>query len=750
MPRLCNKLSVFIYFILLSLFAVVLPTSTILAADNFATWQNQTNLPYQLASHEAIIYNDKIYFFGGSTFIAFSGIYSTQINQDGTLGSWELKGNLPTTLQWHNVLLQGNRIYILGGVIESIPAGAPNSVDTVLTTTIDSNGNLGSWQTLTPMPKRLAEGYSAIYNNKIFYVGGAERTNGVYTRNANVYSTTINGDGTISNWSTESSLPQGRDGFNLFLVNNRLIVIGGELNGVAADAKVLSATIDNTGHLSNWESLPDMISPMRRAVSFYDGKNIYLLGGYNGSSFLTSIYSAELDNDNKPIQWVKDTHNLPSIICCSPGVLHNNIFYILGGHNGSQYISNVLSTTLTTTSTGLDVPDIKQYSDPWGDDEYDSASKWSPVPKKTTVARWGCAMTSADMILQYNGYDDVDPEDLNTWLKDNNGYDRNGGILWNAVSKYSKDHKNNYTPALKTLEFAYHSVNDNNIINELETHERPAIMKLQSATTSATHFIVAKGKVEKSNSNEIQDYVVNDPDSSTNTKLSEAKSSFKMDLNKYGIFTPSDSDLSYIVLLVDSNANLKVFDQNGSEITEGYQLEGPILGIDHDTNETELSNGGKSLRSFYLPKPTSGQYKVEVTGNGNYQLDSYLYDVDGNVNPQHSVDSVSNSNKDIYLLNFNHDANINSNTSGITFAALLTRLDTDYASGKISNVGAYTSIRNMIENAKIQYDKGSYLLSKQFLNSSILKIQYYSSIGGIDQTEALKLVQYIQLLGQTY
>jgi hypothetical protein len=273
---------------------------------------------------------------------------------------------------------------------------------------------------------------------------------------------------------------------------------------------------------------------------------------------------------------------------------------------------------------------------------------------------------------------------------------------------------------------------------------------MENATNHNTHFIVGKGVKNKNNPADDQDYYVNDPDSSSNETLSDSEDDFDMDLVKYGIFTPSNTDLSYIVLYINDNVNMKVFDPNGNEILDGYQYDGPLLGRDHTTGETELSGGGKVLKSFYLPKPQGGQYKVEITGNGNYFLESFLYDIDGNVNNKQNPDAVTPGSKNVYLINFNHDTSTNTTNDKITFNFLLQRFDTDKTAALITNNGAYTSIRNMIENAQKQFDKKNYLNSKQFLTSAKEKIQYYASIGGINQTEALTLTYYLQLLSETY
>jgi hypothetical protein len=79
----------------------------------------------------------------------------------------------------------------------------------------------------------------------------------------------------------------------------------------------------------------------------------------------------------------------------------------------------------------LNVPLFKQTDPRWRELEYDSAKKWSDAP---TIGRWGCAMSSMAMILQYHGISKlpdgkaINPETLNQWLKDQpDGY-ISGGV----------------------------------------------------------------------------------------------------------------------------------------------------------------------------------------------------------------------------------------------------------------------------------------------------------------------------------
>jgi hypothetical protein len=353
------------------------------------------------------------------------------------------------------------------------------------------------------------------------------------------------------------------------------------------------------------------------------------------------------------------------------------------------------------------VPNIKQYENPWGTEEYDHAESWDPAPSDTTISRWGCALTSAAMIMQYHGFD-VDPEELNNWLKDeDDGYTRYGGVMWPAVSRYTRenDPENN----LPTLEFSYHNPSEQYIEDELNA-ERPPILKFLNNDTGGTHFIVATEKT-------VDNFNINDPDSSTNSTLSDAEDQWG-DMVRVGRFFPTNSDLSYLVLYVDDGFDLRIYNPDGSLVLEGDLFtENPVV-----SNDGELL--GEPLKAFYLPQPDSGKYTVEVFGPGQFTLDSYIYDNLGNAIVEQTVGSSTELLPITYIISYNENGNENGNINKLTptHETILKELETLDEAGEIRSHGVYTSIQRLISNSKKNSEKGNILSSKTLLNVAKARI----------------------------
>src|SRR5690606_12518854 len=113
----------------------------------------------------------------------------------------------------------------------------------------------------------------------------------------------------------------------------------------------------------------------------------------------------------------------------------------------------------------LDVPFLSQRDPEWKDFEYDHASSivGNPVGKQE-IEEWGCALTSAAMVLKYHGYDfDLDgtnltPASLNTYFNNNFGFTKRGGVIWNVASTFAQEAQatSSYQDLnLNSLEFEY-------------------------------------------------------------------------------------------------------------------------------------------------------------------------------------------------------------------------------------------------------------------------------------------------------
>jgi hypothetical protein len=324
-------------------------------------------------------------------------------------------------------------------------------------------------------------------------------------------------------------------------------------------------------------------------------------------------------------------------------------------------ISTPLPTvTATATSTAtpsapplisLNVPLLKQFSTPWRDDLYAFTDK--------TIEELGCALTSASMILKYFGHN-INPDELNNWLKSQpDGYIRNTLVNWLAISRYSFLNDSINSPS---LEYSREDSSNENILDNLEGGI-PSIIKVPG------HFVVADSQT-------VSSFGIKDPGYDKD-KLSEYPARFA--LNK---FTPTHTDLSYFMFVIDPDMNLELFDQNNNLVDSQIFTESPIK------NLTTGENFGDDLKFLIAPKPEAGSYTLRVNGPaGEYVLDSYLYDTNGNPITNTFTGYIVSTESDNFIINYSNVKTIKPSKISIVGDLVFGLLN-----NKFKNYGIFRSI----------------------------------------------------------
>ncbi len=105
------------------------------------------------------------------------------------------------------------------------------------------------------------------------------------------------------------------------------------------------------------------------------------------------------------------------------------------------FMFNFLSVYSHETGKPLPVPVLKQGKNaPWADEKLGTGSD-------LTIRTHGCALTSISMVLSYFSGNNITPDNLNNWLKKNNGFeDAYEGIkylgkvklYWPSICNYNK------------------------------------------------------------------------------------------------------------------------------------------------------------------------------------------------------------------------------------------------------------------------------------------------------------------------
>jgi peptidase C39-like protein len=518
------------------------------ASDPIENWSSTIPLPNLTASHTLQIYNGKLFLLAGANTQTIPNNLTSKINADGSISNWVNSLTPSPSVFWFSSILQENHVYLIGG--ENFPQ--INSLDTVYLGNIDMTGNINNWSLLTSLPQKSALGASVIFNNRIYFAGGIDNN----TTHNQIYFAPINSDGTIGTWTLAGALPKALSGFGMITNGNNLIIIGGEDVNTQDQSGVYTAPINSNGTIGTWITTSILPQPVYRSSIVKVNNKVISIGGIDNGITLEEVYYADLNPDGTISDWQTSQNFLPQPICCEAAIASDNYIYLSGGYNSNAGYLNTVYYTKINIANDLSVPLIKQISNPWQSQEYDSAHIWNP--SNITINAWGCALTSATMIFRYYGINElpdgtpIDPGSLNTWLKNQpDGYVRTGWVNWLALSRLSKLATNiNHIIAFDALEYNRISgANTTQLTTDLD-NQHPDILE------ESGHFIVAKGINDTT-------FDINDPYYSRSTLNDGYNNSFL----SLGQYIPSHTDLSYIMITTSPNANITI--KNNRNITVG-------------------------------------------------------------------------------------------------------------------------------------------------------------------------------------
>jgi hypothetical protein len=122
----------------------------------------------------------------------------------------------------------------------------------------------------------------------------------------------------------------------------------------------------------------------------------------------------------------------------------------------------------------LSVPAFQQGDPRWSDDLLG--------PTDGTLGGEGCAVASAAMVMAFYGVD-TDPQRLNGFLNDHDGFTPEGWIYWEKAADLASDH----------VRKAYEDLPSYRLIDWNLMHGNPVIVRLRLAS-GMNHFVVIAGK----------------------------------------------------------------------------------------------------------------------------------------------------------------------------------------------------------------------------------------------------------------
>ena len=328
--------------LLLSLFSLTLPGLA-------APWVQTTSLPEGFTEHSVVYASGFLYHAGGFSIAQGESarVFYSQVQSNGTIGAWNVTTPLPAIILDHAGVSANGFVYVLGGN-QYTPgsndwgAGYYTTTNTVYYSQINSNGSLGTWQTATPLPQSAYWLSAAVWNNRIYVIGGLN-VNG-QANISNVYSAMIQADGSLSPWITQRPLPDAVYAYEV--ANGMLYVLGGAVNsGTTVQNKVYYSTINADGTLGVWNQTTPLPQPLSNGGAVAAGGRVFMMGGWTGTSATSSVYTAPVAGDGSLGSWSVGPALYRELYLHAVAVTDSHIF-LSGGQSAVQTESAVYSMAL--------------------------------------------------------------------------------------------------------------------------------------------------------------------------------------------------------------------------------------------------------------------------------------------------------------------------------------------------------------------------------------------------------------------
>lgn len=277
------------------------------------------------------------------------------------LGSSLTEADLPA-MDWSKISL--DRPTTLAGY--GITDGVKNTGDTML-------GSLKLFGAPT-LPNQLA---TKLYADNAMILGGTVSTGDVITRNidvtpagylrcngADINKTTFNGLYTVvgDTFSYMTQPGAGQPWQQQYQINDQQ----------ATDIK-------------GWVTPGYLPAPLTQNSAIVTKSRVYLLGGYNGTSYVTTVYTAPINSDGTLGAWTTGTA-LPAVQSQAQCFIHKGYVYMCGGWNGSAYVATGIRAAINADGT---------------------LGGWSPtnVPSLPSNVAWGMTFLTKSRVYVVGGYD---------------------------------------------------------------------------------------------------------------------------------------------------------------------------------------------------------------------------------------------------------------------------------------------------------------------------------------------------------
>ncbi len=372
-------------------------------------------------------------------------------NDSGAPAGFSTSANTYTTnpnrIGASSVILNGN-IYVAGGCTSA--TDCTTATNNVSYAPIDANGHVGVWNSTTAsLPDVRTWGKLLTAGGSIYYLGGQSST--ATDERTEVYYATPS-SGNITTWNTASfGLPSARTKFGASSWNDRLYVVGGlDSNAASTSTVYVSPQLNNGGNIgSAWSTTSTAFDTARSGATVVTyANNIYLMGGFDGTNYLSDSQYAKINAANGSVgTWIFSS-SMPIQLSQSEGFAANGYVYLMGGRSSATTCDPITlvapisaNTTIASGNNPTGIGDWYETNQRFGGARYGATASY--YDGKAYVTGGGCgatltyatpvtqqtALLSQPQVAKYSIMIDTDSDVFpSSWLL--NGVDNSIGAKW--------------------------------------------------------------------------------------------------------------------------------------------------------------------------------------------------------------------------------------------------------------------------------------------------------------------------------
>ena len=317
-----DRRATLVLLLILCLVLSILSLPLVGAAED--SWTTLEPMPTPRSRFRITEVENKIYAIGG---LGAEGVLATNEEYDPQSNTWDTKEPMPSPRCDFAIAVYGDKIYTFGGRINPteyafIPEG-------YLGVTEVYNPKTDTWETKTSMPTNRCGLSANVVEGKIYLTGGIKYYNR-FPYSSLVNETEVYAPETDS-WITKDPMPNPVSNYASAVIDNKIYVIGGANITHLATFNQVYDPESNTW--TEAKSIPTAVryAGVAATTGDYAPKRIYVIGGATTESpygiNLTQIYDPENDSWNFGTPMLTSRDRLAVAVA-------NDILYAIGGRNG--------------------------------------------------------------------------------------------------------------------------------------------------------------------------------------------------------------------------------------------------------------------------------------------------------------------------------------------------------------------------------------------------------------------------------